>query len=69
MPSKSPQAKGRIARLFATLQDRLVKKMRIAQITTLEQANRFLEITFWPFWEQGFNAANIGEKPDISTLR
>ena len=28
--------------------------MRLAQISTREQANRFLEITFWPFWNQRF---------------
>jgi hypothetical protein len=39
----SPQAKGRIERMFATLQDRLVKEMRLAGIATLDQANRFLE--------------------------
>ncbi len=39
----SPQAKGRIERAFATLQDRLVKEMRLAGISTLEEANRFLE--------------------------
>jgi hypothetical protein len=50
----SPQAKGRIERLFGTLQDRLVKEMRLAEIRTLEQANRFLEITFWPFWARRF---------------
>ncbi len=50
----SPQAKGRIERLFGTLQNRLVKEMRVAEIATLEQANRFLEITFWPFWGQRF---------------
>ncbi len=50
----SPQAKGRIERLFKTLQDRLVKEMRVAEIATLEQANRFLEITFWPDWSQRF---------------
>ncbi len=50
----SPQAKGRIERLFGTLQDRLVKEMRLEQIATLEQANRFLEMTFWPFWQQRF---------------
>jgi hypothetical protein len=50
----SPQAKGRIERLFGTLQDRLVKEMRIRQIATLEDANRFLEMTFWPFWQQRF---------------
>src|SRR5277367_153143 len=50
----SPQAKGRIERLFETLQDRLVKEMRVLEIATLEQANRFLEITFWPAWSQRF---------------
>jgi hypothetical protein len=50
----SPQAKGRVERLFGTLQDRLVKEMRLAEITTLEAANRFLEITFWPFWNERF---------------
>jgi transposase len=39
----SPQAKGRIERAFGTLQDRLVKEMRLAGISTLEEANRFLE--------------------------
>lgn len=53
----SPQAKGRIERLFGTLQDRLVKEMRLCQIATLEQANRFLEITFWPFWNQRFTVS------------
>ena len=50
----SPQAKGRIERFFGTLQDRLVKEMRLAGIATLQAANRFLEITFWPFWGQRF---------------
>jgi hypothetical protein len=36
------------------VQDRLVREMRIQQIATLEQANRFLELTFWPFWQQRF---------------
>lgn len=53
----SPQAKGRIERLFGTLQDRLVKEMRVAGVCTLEQANRFLEITFLPQWEQRFTVA------------
>ncbi len=39
----SPQAKGRIERVFATLQDRLVKELRLAGISSLEAANRFLE--------------------------
>ncbi|MGO9611824.1 MAG: ISNCY family transposase [Dissulfurispiraceae bacterium] len=39
----SPQAKGRIERLFGTLQDRLVKEMRLGGISTIEEANRFLQ--------------------------
>jgi hypothetical protein len=39
----SPQAKGRIERAFATLQDRLVKELRLASVATLEEANRFLD--------------------------
>jgi hypothetical protein len=42
IPAHSPQAKGRIERLFHTLQDRLVKEMRLAGIATLAEANRFL---------------------------
>lgn len=39
----SPQAKGRIERWFNTLQDRLVKEMRLKGISTIEQANIFLK--------------------------
>jgi transposase len=42
IPAYSPQAKGRIERLWGTLQDRLTKELRLANITTLEQANAFL---------------------------
>lgn len=42
----SPQAKGRIERLFGTLQDRLVQELRLAGITTPEQATPFLNGPF-----------------------
>lgn len=42
----SPQAKGRVERLFKTLQDRLVKELRIQGISCVEEANRFLDKTF-----------------------
>lgn len=42
IPAYSPQAKGRIERLWGTLQDRLTKELRLAGITTLEAANAFL---------------------------
>lgn len=50
----SPQAKGRVERLFGTLQDRLIKEMRVARISTLKDANRFLEETFIPCWNERF---------------
>jgi len=39
----SPQAKGRIERLFKTLQDRLVKEMTLRGINTIDEANRYLD--------------------------
>jgi len=53
----SPQAKGRIERLFETLQDRLVKEMRLAGIDNIAAANHFLEMRFLPAWEQRFTVA------------
>jgi hypothetical protein len=38
----SPEAKGRVERMFGTLQDRLVKELRLADITDPENANKFL---------------------------
>jgi hypothetical protein len=43
IPSYSPQARGRIERLFGTLQDRLMAEMQLANITNSEQANLFLK--------------------------
>ncbi len=40
--ARSPQAKGRVERLFETLQDRLIKELRLAHITTIEDGNQFL---------------------------
>lgn len=50
----SPQAKGRVERLFGTLQDRLIKEMRIARIDSLDAANTFLGAVFIPFWTRRF---------------
>jgi Transposase and inactivated derivatives len=50
----SPQAKGRVERLFETLQDRLVKEMRIAGIGSVDEADRFLREQFLPFWYERF---------------
>ena len=42
----SPQAKGRVERLFNTLQDRLVQELRLAGISTPEEATTFLNGPF-----------------------
>lgn len=41
--ARSPQAKGRVERANGTLQDRLVKEMRLAKISNIEQANAWLQ--------------------------
>jgi len=52
IPALSPQAKGRIERLWQTFPDRLRKEMRLADVDSLEQANQFLEI-FIPAYNHG----------------
>jgi len=43
IPALSPQAKGRIERLWGTFQDRLVSELRLAGAKTLEEANKVLQ--------------------------
>lgn len=52
--ARSPQAKGRIENLFGTLQDRLVKELRLKGISTITEANTFLEADFLPKFNQRF---------------
>jgi Winged helix-turn helix/Integrase core domain len=61
IPAYSPQAKGRIERLWGTLQDRLTKELRLTHSTTLEQANAFL-----PDFIERYNArfAQPAQDPD-----
>ena len=58
--ANSPQAKGRIERLFKTLQDRLVKEMRLRGIRTIEEANRFLE-EYLPMYNSRFAVCPKGK--------
>lgn len=53
----SPQAKGRIERDFRTDQDRLVKEMRLRGISTLDEANRYLEDVYIDYWNERFAVA------------
>lgn len=46
--ARSPQAKGRVERSNQTHQDRLIKELRLANISTLEQANCFIRDVYLP---------------------
>jgi len=50
----SPQAKGRVERMNGTLQDRLVKEMRLAGVGDIAAANAFLDKTFLPALNRKF---------------
>ena len=52
--AQSPQAKGRVERMNGTLQDRLVKAMRLKGISDIEQANDSLAKTYLPDFNQRF---------------
>jgi transposase-like protein len=53
IPAHSPQAKGRVERLFNTFQDRVIKEMRLANVSTREAANQFLQ-GYLPIYNQRF---------------
>lgn len=57
----SPQAKGRVERQFGTLQDRLVKRLRLEGATDLESANKCLEGYMIPLWNKKFSQAAHSE--------
>ncbi len=62
IPARSPQAKGRIERLFGTFQDRLVVELRLAQARTLAQAQRVLD-RFLPRYNARFAQAPAHPEP------
>lgn len=53
----SPEARGRSERMFETLQDRLVKELADAGITTIEAANRFISDVYLPAHNRRFAVA------------
>src|SRR6185503_19562050 len=53
----SPQAKGRVERMNGVLQDRLVKEMRLAGISDIASANRFLDEKYLPAFHRQFARA------------
>ena len=59
----SPQAKGRVERLFRTFQDRVVKEMRLRGIKSLEEGNKFLQY-YLPIYNRRF-AVKAKEKENL----
>ncbi len=65
--AKSPEAKGRVEVLFKTLQDRLIKELRLQNISTPDKANEFLKNIYLEEFNQMFNVeprtnANLHKK-------
>ena len=53
--ANTPQAKGRVERMNGTFQDRLVKELRLANITNVKDANEFIKKEFIPKFSKKFN--------------
>ena len=76
IPARTPQAKGRIERLWGTLQSRLVVEMRLRRIRTIDEANAFFPVFLEKHHNERFAvAAKDAEtaflpcpKPDILAL-
>lgn len=65
--ARSPQAKGRVERLFQTLQDRLVKELRLKGISAIAEANDFLTETFIPWFNKKFSV-EAKKKTNLHTV-
>ncbi len=57
IPAYCPQAKGRVERLFKTLQDRLVKELALQEVKTIEDANKYLKESFISEFNEKFARA------------
>ena len=51
----SAQAKGRVERLFRTLQDRLIAELEFVQVKTIKEANQYLKEIFIPNFNEKFS--------------
>ena len=71
--ANSPEAKGRVERLFGTLQDRMVKEMRLADVKKRDEANRFVCEKYLPDHNARFNVlaknTNDAHRPLSDDLR
>ena len=58
----SPQAKGRIERMWDTFQDRLIPELRLKNIQTIPAANRYLKEQFIPDFNRRFSVPPVKKK-------
>lgn len=70
----SSEAKGRVERLFKTLQDRLIKELRLTNVSTLAEANEFLEKIFLPKFNVRFSVeprakSNLHQKLNTTEIK
>ena len=61
IPAYSPEARGRSERMFGTLQNRLPQELRLKGITTIEEANRFLDEEYLPAHNKRFSINPSGD--------
>lgn len=66
-PASTSQAKGRIERLWKTLQDRLITEFRINEIKTVEQANKFFT-SYIPEYNKKFAVKPANEESNFSKI-
>lgn len=71
--ANSPQAKGRVERLFGTLQDRMIKEMRLAGIKTRDAGNKYISEHYMPDHNKRFSVqaknTNDAHRPLSDDLR
>jgi transposase len=64
--ANSPQEKGRVERMNATMQDRLIKEMRLRNICTIQEVNEFIKNEFLPRFKEKFSV-KAKKKGDLHT--
>ena len=69
IPAYSPEARGRSERMFGTLQKRLPQELRLAGITGIEEANRFLKEVYLPQHNARFALPGRGRRLGLRLLR
>ncbi len=64
IPAKSAEAKGRVERPFLTLQDRLIKEMRLKEISNKNSGNKYLKEEFLLWYNRRYGKAPV-KKVDL----